>query len=296
MKTTFSHIARLFGCAALVLTASAGVASAQVVDSLLKAKALYAQADYAKALEILGPGDGAETHQYRALCFLALSQIQDAERALEALINASPSYALSDSDVPPRLVALFTQTRRRVMPGVVRRLFSEARDDFQAKQFEQARGKFEQVLALTNDPIMSASTETPDIQLLTSSYLDIVKNAAPAVPAKAAARPTTAAPVLPSPVPSPAKAALSPAVTPPVTIRQDVPAYIGTNTRPLTGAVRVVITTDGTVSSAVMEIPMETRYDARVIAAALLWRYQPATRAGKPVQSEKLVEIQVGKR
>ena len=85
-----------------------------------------------------GSGDSPETHQYRALCFLALGQLQDAERALEALISASPAYAVSDTDVPPRLVALFAQTRRRIMLAVVKRLFGEAREDFQAKEFLNA--------------------------------------------------------------------------------------------------------------------------------------------------------------
>jgi hypothetical protein len=297
MKMTFSHIAKLCGCAALVLTAGAGsVASAQVIDSLVKAKALYADADYAKALEILGPGDGAETQQYRALCFLALGQLQDAERALEALSTSAPTFSVSDADVPPRLVTLFTQTRRRILPTVVRKLFSEAREDFQAKEFERARGKFEQVMTLTNDPTMALSAETADLQLLTASYLDIVKNAAPSVPAKTAARGFSAAPVVASP-PSSAPAAVgSTAVIPAITIRQDVPSFVGAATRPLSGAVRVVIGTDGLVRSAEMEIPIEPRYDARLLTAARTWKYKPAVRGGKPVESEKVIAINVGQR
>ncbi len=299
MNMTFSHVAKLVGCAALGLTVCAGsTASAQVVDSLIKAKALYAEADYAKALEILGPGDSPETHQYRALCFLALGQLQDTERALEALISASPAYAVSETDVPPRLVALFTQTRRRIMPAVVKRLFSEAREDFQAKEFQRARGKFEQVLALMNDPMMTASADTSDLQLLTASYLDIVKNApAPlSAPSKPAARMPSPAPVLTSPPPSAGPIVGSTSVVPAATIRQDVPAFVGSMTRPLSGAVKVVIGADGKVKSVAMEIPIEPRYDARLLSAARSWQYKPALRAGQPVESEKIVAINVGQR
>ena len=61
----------------------------------------------------------------------------------------------------------------------------------------------------------------------------------------------------------------------------------------MSGAVRVTIGADGKVSNAVMEVPIEPRYDARVLAATRSWRYKPATLGGAPIQSEKVVHINV---
>jgi hypothetical protein len=262
MRTTFT-CAALWMCAAL-LAVPGRPASAQTVDALVKAKALYAEASYAEALEVLGNGDGAEAHQYRALCYLALGKLPEAERSLEALVNVAPSYTVSESELPPRLVTLFTQTRRRVMPAVVKRLFAEARDEFQAKRYEQARKGFEEVLALSRDPVMEGAAEATDLQVLSASYLDILKTAAPAgAPARPAVTtaPVFSGPGTPAGSPpanaetssggstttqggaargrtggSPPAAADSPAapivpprppvILPAVTIRQDVPAYV----------------------------------------------------------------------
>jgi len=65
--------------------------------------------------------------------------------------------------------------------------------------------------------------------------------------------------------------------------------------RPTSGAVRVTIGPDGKVTKAVMEVPIEPRYDARVLAAARSWTYKPATVGGDPIQSDKIVHINIGK-
>jgi tetratricopeptide (TPR) repeat protein len=329
MKRISPRAARFCLYGALVMAfAASPAAQTPNADALMKAKALYAEASYAEALEVLGTGEGAEAHQYRALCYLALGKLPEAERSLEALINVAPSYTVSEAELPPRLVTLFAQTRRRVMPGVARRLFAEARDEFQAKKYEQARGKFEQVLALTRDPMMAGAADANDLQVLSASYLDIVKSSAGPGPAATAGRPAvTKEPVFsgpqtpavtlpvaspaasapqPEPAAAPAAAAAAAAITPSkssvilpaVTIRQDVPAYVlpyGAQPRTVSGAVRVIIGADGKVKAATMETPIDARYDARVLQAARNWLYRPATRGGEPIESEKVVSIHVGK-
>lgn len=346
-------------CLVAIVLASTSITSGQVVDTLVKAKALYAEASYDEALVVLRSSDGAEAYQYRALCFLALGKTQDAERALESLINVAPTYVVSDADLPPRLVNMFAQTRRRVMPSVVKRLFTEARADFQGKNLIAARDKFEKVLTLTHDPAMADSAEAVDLQLLVASYIDIVKNSLAPVPASSPVRTATAnAPVMPSPsapapaVVRPAPAATVPAVTTPpaatpaaasaisagattstasaasalatsgstatastasavpaaatppavrelvpaITIQQSLPAFQtspGQQLRPMTGAVRVTIGSDGKVKAAAMEVSIEPRYDARVLAAAKSWTYKPATFGGEPITSEKVVQIKI---
>ena len=327
---TMTQLARNAGVCCLVglVLASTSLTAGQVPDTLMKAKTLYADASYDEALVVLKGSEAAEAHQYRALCLIALGRTQEAEKALEALVNTSPTYAMADAELPPRIVAMYAQTRRRIMPAVVMRLFAEARADFQAKNMTGARDKFEKVQTLTHDPAMADSDDTVDLQLLVASYIDIVKNAAPApvqagpvlVGTFAAPAPITPSPVVttapatagtrPAVLPAsssstmaatPAtavapRATVSRAVVPASTIRQNLPAYTGTGTaRPMSGAVRVTIGVDGKVTKAVMEVPIEPRYDARVLAAARSWIYKPATVGGEPIQSEKIVQINIGK-
>jgi hypothetical protein len=84
-------------------------------------------------------------------------------------------------------------------------------------------------------------------------------------------------------------------VVPATTVRQNLPAYTPTGSvRPTGGAVRVTIGVDGKVTKAVMEVPIDPRYDARVLAAARTWVYKPATVGGEPIQSDKVVQINIG--
>ena len=77
------------GCLILVLSAaSSAAAQATEVDF----KALYAAAEYDKALEVVGSLDTLEAQQYKALCLLALGRTADAGAAIESLVNASPTF------------------------------------------------------------------------------------------------------------------------------------------------------------------------------------------------------------
>jgi protein TonB len=58
-----------------------------------------------------------------------------------------------------------------------------------------------------------------------------------------------------------------------------------------TGAVRISIDAEGKVTSAVMDPSVYPPYDRLVLAAARGWTYRPATQDGKPVASERRVEI-----
>lgn len=417
MKIRLAETAGVCCLVGLVL-ATTSVTSGQVPDPVTRAKALYAEAAYDEALVALKGSEGSEAHQYRALCLIALGRTQDAERALESLVAAAPTYTVSSAELPPRMVAMFEQTRKRVMPALVKKLFTEARADFQARNMAAARDKFEQVLVLAGDPVMASSPEAVDLQLLVGSYIDIVKNSAPSSPAATPSRAASAVPAanisqprstlsselfppapasvtpagasaggtgsfvparptpsgrppftaealpgarstandsalppavpvaagasstaLPPPVaptvpPVPAvatpanptrQASATPAFeatpaaattatrsidTPPpsavapvrrtlvpaITVRQNVPAYTARNgetLRPMSGAVRVSIGADGKVTSAVMEVSLEPRYDARLLSAARSWVYKPATLDGQPIDSEKIVQINI---
>jgi hypothetical protein len=349
-------------CLVGIVLATTSITAGQVMDTLVKAKALYAEASYDEALTALKGNEAAEAYQYRALCFIALGKTQDAERAIESLINVAPSFSVSDADLSPRLVNLFTQTRRRVMPGVVKRLFTEARADFQAHNLASARDKFEKVLTLTHDPAMADAPDAVDLQLLVGSYIDIVKSSTPApapvlasntirtgafsapavAPMPVVAPPSPAPAVMPAATPAVSTAAAAPLATPntassaaaatlpraeastrpelparadsavtpltpapvarplvpAITVRQNIPSYEplpGRPFQPMSGAVRVTIGVDGKVKAAVMEVPIDPRYDARLINAAKSWIFKPASLGGQPIQSEKIVQINISK-
>src|SRR5205807_2368275 len=75
------------------------------------ARGLYASAAYDEALALLNRMHASERpaaearviEQYRAFCLLALGRAADAERAIEAVVTAEPSYHPSDNDVSPRI-------------------------------------------------------------------------------------------------------------------------------------------------------------------------------------------------
>src|SRR5436190_20500437 len=110
--------------AALVLAAVEAVAAQ---DTLTSARDLYASAAYEDALAVLNRlrtgdhsgDDGRAIEQYRAFCLLALGRNDEAERAIEAVVASQPSYRPSESEVSPRLRALFTDARRRMLPTIV---------------------------------------------------------------------------------------------------------------------------------------------------------------------------------
>jgi tetratricopeptide (TPR) repeat protein len=130
---------------------------------------LYAAAEYDQALSLLADSNEPAAQQYRALCFLALGRDADAERALEALISSAPEFVVPADEMPPRFVTLFAQQRREIVPGVLKRLFSEARDDYRAKAYDRAVPQFKKIIALSSDDVVSDLDGVADLRLLASS-------------------------------------------------------------------------------------------------------------------------------
>jgi TonB family protein len=89
---------------------------------------------------------------------------------------------------------------------------------------------------------------------------------------------------------------LSPKVTPPVVIRQRLPAWIPRDlewqaTRQ--GVIDIVINEQGDVESATIVKPIYPGYDQLVLQAAKNWKYQPATIDNAPVRFVKSVAVQL---
>ena len=170
---TSALVRRLATVGAAIVLAGALV-SAQAQDSLeLRVRNLYASAEYDQALSAIGDSQDPAAQQYRALCLLALGRQADAEAALERLIASAPEFTLSAEDMPPRFVALFAQQRREIVPGVVRKLFAEAREDYRAKAYDRALPQFKKVLALSSDAEVRDVEGLDDLRLLAESFIDI---------------------------------------------------------------------------------------------------------------------------
>src|SRR5688572_1275472 len=109
---------KLVGFAA-VLCVTTSVSTNAQEPPLTRAKQLYENASYSEALAVLAQegvsADLVEAETYRALCFLALGQPRDAERALEQLVLAKPFATLDPASVSPRIVSLFDDVRKRTI-------------------------------------------------------------------------------------------------------------------------------------------------------------------------------------
>lgn len=271
--------AAAFAIASLVCLATAAFAQ----DPLAKAKALYDDASYDEALTLLTPVDTPEGQQYKALCLLALGRTQDAANAVERLLNVQPTFEPSAQDVPPRFVALVTDTKQKLLPVLARRTFVEGRDMFKNGSREESMRRFNLVMTLTSDPSFKQSSEAEDLRTLASGFIELVKATTPP-PAPAPDQAAKAAALKPAPPPEVVQSVAVKQFIPPV------PAEVGTQG----GAVlslRVVIGPNGRVMDASVQQPAHPLYDRLVLQATRDWIYEPATMNGKPVASEKIVTI-----
>ena len=276
------------GCLILVLSASSS-AAAQATE--VDFKALYAAAEYDKALEVVGPLDTLEAQQYKALCLLALGRTADAGAAIESLVNASPTFIPSSEDAPPRFVELVTKVRQKLLPTIARRVFTEGRELYNEKQNEEAVKRFSVVLTLLKDPAFTDLNAKQDLETLATGFIDLAK--ASSTPVKVVAAPPEPVPPAAA-APAAAAPAVAPRVVPPVALVQTVPPM------PLDIAGRVgaklvmVVQIDaaGRVTSATVKESAHPRYDRIVVLSTRDWRYTPATLNGLAIASEQVVTIQ----
>ena len=282
--------------AALVLAAVEAVAAQ---DSLTAARDLYASAAYEDALAVLNrlrgtdhPADEARSiEQYRAFCLLALGRADEAERAIEAVVAAQPSYRPSESEVSPRLRAMFVEVRRRTLPTIIQDRYAQAKATFDRKDYAAAAQAFKQVIDMTADPDLGAAANQPplsDLRTLATGFHELsAKAAAPPPPPPALAQPTSQLIV-------PALRVYSAEdvnVVPPIALRQVFPPFPARLVPPGQGVVEVIVDETGIVESAVLRQPVNPQYDAIVIGAARTWLYKPASLDGSPVKYRKIIQV-----
>jgi TonB family protein len=292
---------------AAMLLATAAV-HAQKANDLSAARDLYASAAYDEALTMLdrlrasnpSPTEGRTIDQYRAFCLLALGRSADAQQAIEAVVAAEPSYQPGQSDVPPRVRAMFSDARKRMLPSIIQQRYGQAKAAFDRKEWPAAASGFSQVLVMLADADVGLAANQPplaDIRTLAVGFEELASKAAAPPPAPAPIPAATVA-VAPPPVPAPAPvirvySADDPGVVPPVAIAQTLPSFRGLSPIQRIGRIEVVIDETGAVESASMTASVTQSYDKLAVAAARAWRYQPATLNGTPVKFRKVVQITV---
>ena len=135
-----SIISRLSVAFAGLFTLASSVAAQ---DAMSVARALYESASYAEALSALNQvpatADVIEVEKYRALCLLALGRSKEAEHSLEKLAINRPLFTFDGDDDPPRLVALYSDVRRRTLPEAIQTTLSARRMAFDQGDMADAR-------------------------------------------------------------------------------------------------------------------------------------------------------------
>jgi TonB family protein len=288
---------------ALVLTLLAqGPSATTSADDLATVKDLYASASFEEALTRLANVQSRlspeQTEQYRALCLLGLGRSDEAEQSLERLVDANPLYEIPESEVSPRLVTMYHEVRKRLLPATTRDLYAKAKTAFDAKQYASASAQFRSMLALIGDADNSADADLSDLKMLGEGFLKLsdgeVIAAAQAAQAAAAARAAAAAaPVVPPP-PS-IYSADNVDVVPPADVDRRLPLWnpptVVARTTEYRGLLEVVVDERGAVESVVLRKPVTPTYDPMLLDAAKRWKFQPATRNGAPVKYRKTFDI-----
>jgi tetratricopeptide (TPR) repeat protein len=308
--------ARLLSLAALGGTLLPLAAAAQSAD-FVAARSLYASAAYEDALArfatITAAEETVQVEQYKALCFVALGRVPEAQQALERMVVADPLYVMKEADVSPRLITMFREVRKRMLPNEVRSRYTKAKASYEEKRFEAAVQQFRELIAILGDPDVGGDSAFRDMKMLGEDFLKLAGAEATAA-AAAAARPMPPPPDLavgpPTPPVSPASgtrpAATSTApdpiysaddkdVTPPVDAVRRMPVWDpplpAMRKMYFRGVLEVVIDETGNVKETRMRQAVSPHYDPALLAAAMQWKFKPAMKDGRPVKYRKLIEV-----
>jgi tetratricopeptide (TPR) repeat protein len=288
----------------LVLTTllAQGSSATTAADDLATVKDLYASASFEEALTQLANVQSRlspeQTEQYRALCLLGLGRSDEAQQSLERLVEANPLYEIPESDVPPRLVTMYHDVRKRLLPATTRDLYAKAKTAFDGKQYASASSQFREMLALIGDNDNSNDADLSDLKMLGEGFLKLSDGEviAAAQAAQEAARAAAAAAAVPATPPPPSIYGIENTdVVPPAEIDRRLPLWnpptVVARTTEYRGLLEVVIDERGAVESATLRKPVTPAYDPILLDATKHWKFQPATRNGVPVKYRKTFDI-----
>jgi hypothetical protein len=200
----------------------------------------------------------------------------------------------------PRLVTVFRDVRKQLLPRIVQQSYAEAKVAFDRKELEAAAIGFDRVLLLLNDPDLPASSGTTDLRMLATGFRDLSRVAPPPPPPKAAALPPSIPPSgKPAEAPGPPRTygPNDADVTPPVVVSQQLPPWrpskLAATRRDYQGAVALVIDESGNVESVALLTSLQPEYNPVLLKAAREWKFRPATKDGRPVRYRKVVGIRL---
>jgi TonB family protein len=275
----------------------AGATSAAAQDSLAGARQLYESAAYEEALAAFGrlktdaPVTAAvEIDRYRALCLMALSRTSEADKVIESIVTNDPLYQPAATEASPRVRQAFSAVRQRVLPGVARQLYIDAKSLYERKSYPEAVLALERTVSVIDNVDAANRADLTDLRMLASGFLDLSRAAV----AAQAPPPAPAAEPVPPPTAIPAPAA-PPTTTNLVVLRQDVPplpfSVAASGKQEYRGAIEVEIDDSGSVTDVRLLQSIHVLYDVMLLKAAREWKYEPPRVAGKPTASRKRVEI-----
>jgi TonB family protein len=278
-------------------------------DALARAKELYLAASYDEALAVLdnlrdgSPGNTeTEVAQYRVFCLLALERGDEARKAIEAIVQADPFYHPPEEETAPRILHVFEDVRRAVLPSLVQRSYAEAKAAFDRKD-PAAASQFERVLTLLDDPNMKGSPLS-DLRTVASGFRDLSRTLA-STPGNA---PVSAPPAVQNTAANagataPAEAS-EPAVLrhglenfrPPVVVSQPMPQMLlspSISGRAFKGTLEIMIDERGNVVTATLRESIHPLYDQELLRLARTWKFKPAMLNGVPTRFVKVMQIQL---
>ncbi len=295
-----------------------GAAQEAPVDSLDRARSLFAGAAYEDALGMLdrlraapGAAEGAlrDTEALRAICLLALGRDDDARAAMIAVIDLDPQFEYPEADVAPRIRSTYLALRTERLPDVVRARYAAARAAFAAEDYATATSRFRAVIALLDDPALASAlsaTTFGDLKTLASGFYDLSVKESNLAAARTAPGPATpGAPASTQPgSDSPARSVASNAgsdttpgdIKPPVPTDQRMPALmqlVAEKDKPYRASIRIIIDENGRVASANLVASSTPTYDRLVVDSVKSWRYRPATRNGVAVPYARTVDVTI---
>jgi hypothetical protein len=260
-----------------------------------------------------------EVDEYRAFCLYALGRTGEAETVAESIIRREPLIKLDSADASPRLEMMFSNVRKRLLPGLIRERFRAARAALDEKNMTVAEPKLvEARLMIADAEKLGVKDEgLADLTVLVDGFLQLVRSTAeqkPAAPAVVAPAPPPQNAVAETPRqrldPAPAAPAQTPTptptprmynvedmgVTPPGVISQRMPAMT-TDLVKITKAINssaildVVIDEKGDVVDVVLKKSLNATFDTLMMNAARRWKYRPAMKDGTPVRYTKTVVL-----
>jgi tetratricopeptide (TPR) repeat protein len=282
------------------------------------------------ALDRALPAGSGEADDYRVQCLLALGRPADAEQIVERIVSRNPLAPPNLEGRSPQFAATYHKVRQRILGWVAPTMYGLARASFDAGNLAVASAQFKELLALLEKNEGSTETVgdlrmlADGFSTLSRRRAEALEPIAPKPEAQA---PSPApAPEIPVAVDRPLTVELpveetlvvsvSPDteltalgeskpfapwrpqvfaaddldVTPPVSVNQQMPAWIapaGYAKATFHGALEILVGEDGLVASVKTVERTHPLYDTMLVAAARQWRYEPALKDGRPVPYRK---------